>query len=112
MKNNQTHKNRQKRVRIKMLMQKKYPRLSVFRSNRYIYGQIIDDTKGVTLVSHSSLKSTVKNKMENAKAIGAALAQKAVKKKVTKVVFDRGILKFHGLLKAFADGAKEGGLKF
>lgn len=82
------------------------PRLSVFRSNRYIYGQIINDLKGETLASVNK-----KDGIE-AKALGLLLAERAKKKKITKVVFDRGRYAYHGKVKAFAQGAREGGLIF
>lgn len=80
-------------------------RLSVFRSNKYIYAQIIDDKKGVTLVSASG------DKTEAAK-VGEELAKEAKAKKIVKVVFDRGEYKYHGQVKALADGARKGGLSF
>lgn len=90
------------------------PRLSVFRSNKYIYAQIIDDTKGKTLVSasESELKEKTGNKTEKAQKIGEILAQKALADNITKVVFDRGSYKYHGRVKALAQKAKEKGLVF
>lgn len=90
------------------------PRLSVFRSNDAIYAQIIDDTIGKTIigVSEKLLGSTKGTKTENAKALGATLAQKAGEKKITSVVFDKGSYKYHGRVKALAEGAREGGLEF
>jgi len=94
------------------------PRLSVFRSNRHIFGQIIDDTKGITLVAFSdkvlakinkSLKGT---KVEIAGHVGEELAKKAKVKKISKVIFDRGAYKYHGRVKALAEGARKGGLEF
>lgn len=105
---------RQHRVRMKIRSQADRPRLSVFRSNRYIYAQIIDDEKGETLVSVSE-KEVVKTgskKVEAAFALGKLLAEKAKKKKVSEVVFDRGSFAYHGRVKAFAEGAREGGLIF
>jgi len=93
-------------------------RLSVFRSGQHIYAQLIDDKKGVTLASASSLdkeiKSAVKSTstVEAAKAVGQAIAKKAKDAKVTNVVFDRGGYLFHGRVKALADGAREQGLAF
>lgn len=89
-------------------------RLSVFRSNKYISAQIIDDTKGETLVSVSEgeLKETKGTKTERAKNLGLILAKKARDKKISKVVFDRGEFAYHGRVKALAQGAREGGLKF
>lgn len=101
------------RIRAKIKGEANCPRLCVFRSNRYIFGQIVDDQKGITLVSASDLKSKNKlNKTESAKKIGMELADVAKAKKIEKVVFDRGGRKFHGRVKALADGARERGLKF
>jgi large subunit ribosomal protein L18 len=112
-------KNRERRERIKMGVRKKIngttdrPRLSVFRSNTGIYAQIIDDIKGVTLAAASSLelgKKTVN--MENSKSVGKKLAEKAVASGIQSIVFDRNGYLYHGNIKAFAEGAREGGLKF
>jgi|SRR3989344_4578712 len=104
---------RTKRVRNKILAKKKLPRLTVFRSNKYIYAQIVDDQKGRTLVAANEKETTNDgNKTLKANALGKALAGKAKKKKINKVVFDRGSYKYHGRVKAFAEGAREGGLKF
>ncbi len=92
------------------------PRLSVHRSGRHIYAQVIDDAAGKTLASASSLDKDVKAKTgataEAAAAVGKALAAKAKKAGVDKVVFDRGGFLFHGRVKALADAAREGGLEF
>ena len=88
------------------------PRLCVFRSNRYIYAQLINDDKGVTLATASSLGSKGKGMMEKAKVVGVDLAKKAIALKISKVVFDRGGFIFTGKIKAVAEGAREGGLKF
>lgn len=110
---------RQERVRIQI--RKKAVgrvRLSVFRSGQHIYAQLIDDAKGVTLASASSLdkdiKSAVKSTstVEAAKAVGASIAKKAKTAKVELVVFDRGGYLFHGRVKALADAARENGLAF
>lgn len=105
---------RQKRVRAKVKGTPQAPRLSVFRSNRHIFAQVIDDTKGKTLVAVSEKELDSKNlkKMEKAKKLGLVLAKKAKLKKIEKVVFDRGSFKYHGRVKALAEGAREGGLKF
>lgn len=101
------------RVRRPLLESMSCPRLSVFRSNEYIYAQIIDDRKRLTLVSASDLKLKDKlTKSERAKLVGQELAKKALKKKIKTVVFDRGWYKFHGRIKALADAARENGLKF
>ena len=107
--------NRTKRTRAAVRGTAQRPRLSVFRSNRYIYGQIIDDTKGMTL---RSIDSMVKEKHEKAKKTDAAfelgkkIAKMARTKKIETVVFDKGPYKYHGRVKSFADGAREGGLVF
>jgi len=94
------------------------PRLSVFRSNKHIYAQIIDDTKGVTLVSASTLDAEVKDKVEYtdtveaAKAVGELVAKRAQEKGVEAVVFDRGGFLYHGKIQALADAAREAGLQF
>lgn len=93
-------------------------RLSVFRSNKNLYAQIIDDQKGKTILGLSEQKineSKSKEKltrMEKARILGQTLAQRAKIKKVTKVVFDKGSYAYHGRIKALADGAREGGLEF
>jgi large subunit ribosomal protein L18 len=88
-------------------------RLSVFRSLRHIYAQIIDDEKGETLVAESSLALKLKgNKTEVARKVGLALAEKAIAKGIKQVAFDRGPYKYHGRVKALAEGAREGGLEF
>ena len=90
------------------------PRLSVFRSEKNIYAQIIDDEKGVTLVSASSLelKETYGGNKEAAKEVGKLVAQKATEAGITEVVFDRGGYIYHGRVAELAEGAREGGLKF
>ena len=110
-----------RRDKIKMRIRKtvigttERPRVSVFRSNKEIYAQIIDDSTGKTILSSSSREKTftVKgNKVEIATAVGKALAEKAVKAGVESVTFDRNGYLYHGLVKALAEGAREGGLKF
>jgi large subunit ribosomal protein L18 len=94
------------------------PRLSVHRSSRHIYAQIIDDARGHTVASASSLDKDFKGKLRTgadkaaAEAVGKALAERARKAGVENVVFDRGAYKFHGRIKALADGARAGGLSF
>jgi large subunit ribosomal protein L18 len=92
------------------------PRLAVFRSLTHIYAQVIDDTRGATLAAASSLDKELRegkgNKTERAKAVGGAIARKAMDAGVTRVVFDRGGNRFHGRVKALAEAAREGGLKF
>jgi large subunit ribosomal protein L18 len=93
-------------------------RLSVFRSGKHIYAQVIDDSKGVTIAQASSVEKEIKAKLksganiEAAKQVGALLAERAKKAKVAEVVFDRGGYIYHGRVKALADGAREGGLSF
>ena len=109
-----------RRVRISRGIRKKIsgtvakPRLSVFRSNAGIYVQVIDDLSGKTLVSASTkdLKSEKGTKVELSKKVGVAIAEKAKAAGVTEVVFDRGGYLYHGRVKALAEGAREGGLKF
>jgi large subunit ribosomal protein L18 len=92
------------------------PRLAVFRSLTHIYAQVIDDAQGRTLAAASSLEKALKggdgNKTERAKAVGSAIAQKAMAAGVSDVVFDRGGNRYHGRVKALAEAAREGGLKF
>lgn len=107
-------KRRAKSIRKKILRSSSRPRLSVFRSSRYIYAQIIDDKKQHTLVSatEKELKDTAGNKSERAKKVGLLLAQKAGKLGIKSVVFDRNGYLYHGRVKALAEGAREGGLNF
>ena len=89
------------------------PRLCVFRSNQAIYAQLIDDVKGVTIASSSSLELKLKNNnLEAAAAVGKDIAEKAKKAKIKTVVFDRGGYIYHGIVKELAEAAREGGLKF
>ena len=102
-----------RKIRTKISGTKEMPRLSVFRSNKYIYAQIVDDQKGKTLVAANEKETKNEgNKTLKANALGKALAKKAKEKKINKVVFDRGSYRYHGRVKAFAEGAREGGLKF
>ena len=107
---------RHKRVRAKILGTKERPRVSVFKSNKHIFAQLVDDNSGKTIVSGkivSSGKSKIKgNKTEKAAEIGKLLAEKAKAAGITEVVFDRGGYKYHGRVKALADGLRQGGLKF
>lgn len=103
------------RIRSKILDQEGKFRLTVFASNRAMYAQIIDDSKGQTLVSVSvkELPEAKGTKTDVSNALGKLLAEKAKAKKVTdNLVFDKGRFKYHGRVKAFADGAREGGLQF
>ena len=110
---------RQTRVRSKLKkVSKDRYRLSVFRSLNNIYAQVIDDNKGKTLCSTSTLDKTIKSKFKNtgnkeaATEIGRVIAEKAKEKGVKKVVFDRGSYLYHGRIKALAEGARKGGLEF
>ena len=107
---------RHKRIRESLSGTSERPRLCVFRANANISAQIIDDGKGVTLVSASTLESDLKIKnggnVEAAKVIGAEIAKRAKKAKITKVVFDRGGYLYHGRVKALAEAARENGLEF
>lgn len=105
---------RHRRVRAKIKGTSRIPRLCVFRSNKHIYTQLIDDEKGKTLlsISDSAIKKLKVKKAVIAYEVGKLLAKKAIEKKVEKVIFDRGGYKYHGRIKAIADGAREGGLKF
>lgn len=104
-----------RRIRKKVFGTAQLPRLTVFRSNKQIYAQLIDDTKGHTLVSASSYNNDAAHKgtkIEQAAIVGKELAQKAIKAGVEKVVFDRNGYLYHGRVKSLADSAREGGLKF
>jgi len=103
---------RHKRIRSKISGTAETPRLAVFRSNRNIYAQIIDDTKGVTLAAFSSDKAKGKTFIERSKETGLGIAAAGKAKGVTKIVFDRGGFSYTGKIKALADGAREGGLIF
>ncbi|MDP3988518.1 MAG: 50S ribosomal protein L18 [Candidatus Levybacteria bacterium] len=102
------------RVRSKIEGSKDRPRLSVFRSNNFIYAQLIDDLSGKTIlgVSEKNLDDKNKKPIEKAKETGSILAKLALEKKIKKVIFDKGSYKYHGRVKAFAQGAREGGLEF
>jgi len=94
------------------------PRLTVFRSLRYVYAQVIDDDRGVTLVSASTLDKAAAGDLKSTanltagKRLGAVIAERAKDQGISTVVFDRGGFKFHGVIRAIADGAREAGLKF
>ena len=105
---------RRNRIRAKIQGTKDKPRLNVFRSLKHVYLQLIDDQNGKTLVAanDSELKSKKGKKSEKAKEVGKLLAQKALAKKIKKVVFDRAGYKYLGRVKAAAEGAREGGLEF
>lgn len=101
-----------KRVRKNITGTADKPRVAVFKSGQHIYAQIIDDLKGATLVSESDLKIKQGTKTEKATKVGEALAQKAIKAKVTKIIFDRGGFAYHGRVAALAEGLRKGGLQF
>lgn len=87
-------------------------RVTVFRSVQHIYAQIIDDTQGITLVSESDVRLEKGTKTERATQVGETLAKKALSKKISKVVFDKGAFKYHGRVAALAEGLRKGGLDF
>ena len=105
---------RHKKVRAKIKGSAKKPRLCVFRSNKHIYAQLFDDEKGVVIASScdKDVKAKKKGKVAAAFETGKILTTKALEKKIKNIVFDRGGYKYHGRVKAVADGAREGGLKF
>lgn len=108
----------ERRIKIKYRIRKKVngtaerPRMSVFRSNKQIYVQVIDDLRGTTLASASSLGMEAMPKKEQAAKVGELIAQKAQAAGITTVVFDRNGYLYHGRVKELADGARKGGLKF
>ncbi len=109
---------RKKRIRKNIFGNQERPRLSVFRTAKHIYAQIIDDTKGTTLVAASTLDKEYKDapvegkKRDVAKAVGNLIGKRAMDKGIRKVVFDRNGFLFHGRVKALSDGAREAGLEF
>lgn len=103
---------RKKRIRMRVKGTEARPRLSVYRSLKQIKAQIVDDLSGKTLASASSAQAKAKMNIEGAKKVGTLLATKAKEAGITAVVFDRNGYKFHGRIKALADAAREGGLKF
>ena len=109
-------KDRKDRVRYKSKKVSKRNRLSVFRSNNHLYAQLIDDSKGITLASSSSLEKSIKDKKlqrkESAELIGKNIAKKIISKGIDKVAFDRGKYKYHGLIKILAEAARVEGLNF
>ncbi|MEK7609981.1 MAG: 50S ribosomal protein L18 [Patescibacteria group bacterium] len=103
---------RKTRIRAKISGTPERPRLAIFKSHKYIYAQIIDDTKGHTLASADTRNSKSKTPVEKAKEVGIEIAKKARVVKITKVVFDRGGYIYTGKIKMVADAAREGGLEF
>ena len=111
----EARKQRKARIRKKVNGTPERPRLVVFRSNKHIYAQIIDDLAGATLASASTLNlegDNIRLTIDNAKLVGKKVAEEAIKKSITSVVFDRNGFVYHGRVKAVADGAREGGLNF
>jgi large subunit ribosomal protein L18 len=115
---NRTRANRRKRIRGKVHGTTDRPRLSVFRSTRHIYAQIINDELGTVVASASTMEAQLRGtgkyggNIDAAREVGKLLAERAVSKKIEAVSFDRGGFKYHGRVKALADAAREGGLKF
>lgn len=118
MKNKTSHKvtkrlKNRARIRKKVDGSVERPRLTVYRSGRHVYAQIIDDSTGKTLAAYSTLEGDLKTKnIETAKQVGAEVAKRALGKNIKNVVFDRSGYVFHGRIKAVADGAREAGLNF
>ena len=110
--------NKHRRIRSRLSGTPEQPRLAVFRSNNHMYAQIIDDTVGNTLVAASTLQKDVKaelektNNVEAAACLGKVIAERAIEKGITEVVFDRGGFIYQGKIKALADAAREAGLNF
>ena len=107
--------NRHQRVRKRVAGSPERPRLAVFRSNRHVYAQLIDDLAGATIASASTLEPGFKgtgNTTATAASVGRLLAQRAKDKGIGAAIFDRGGFRYHGKVKALADGAREGGLEF
>ena len=113
---NASRKKRHARVRAKLSGTAARPRLNVFRSNKHIYAQLIDDMSGVTLASASTIEKDLNlestSNLEAAKLVGELVAKRAVEKGITAVVFDRGGYLYHGRIQALADAARENGLQF
>ena len=117
-KKKESHLKRKRRIRRKISGSPSRPRLNVYRSNKHIYAQIIEDTTGTIVVVASTISKELKNKFKNlkkteaAKKIGEFVAKKAIAKGIDRSVFDRGGFLYHGRIKAVAEGAREAGLKF
>ena len=109
---------RKKRIRKNIFGTAERPRLTVFRSTKHIYAQIIDDTEGYTLASASTVEKVIKKNLVKgeritvANSVGKAIAERAIKKGIKKVIFDRNGFLYHGRVKAVSDGAREAGLSF
>ncbi len=103
---------RHKRIRARVIGSAEKPRLAVFKSNKFIYAQLIDDAAGKTIASASDIKNAKGTKTERALAIGTAIATEAKKHNITSIVFDRGGFRFTGRVKTLADAARAAGLNF
>ena len=107
---------RSKKIRFKLKKVSNRNRLTVFKSNNHLYAQLIDDAKGITLASASSIEKSIKDKnlqrKEIAELVGKTIAKKIISKGIDKVAFDRGKYKYHGLIKILADAARSEGLNF
>jgi len=107
---------RKKRIRSRIIGTEEKPRLAIFRSNKHIYVQLVDDAKGHTIASASTCESEkqkdLKPNIDGAKAVGQLIAKRAQAKNISKIVFDRGGYLYHGRIRALADSAREAGLKF
>ena len=113
MRNNTLIRKKRNRAKLKRVNTNK-PRLTVFRSTKYIYAQLIDDSKRSTIVSASSKEKALEkqNKTEMSKVVGKLIAERSLKKGIKEVYFDRGSYKYHGRVKSLAEAARSGGLKF
>lgn len=118
-KNNNSRLRSKRRIKKKIIGTPEKPRLSVYRSLKNVYGQVIDDSSGKTLASASSLSKelaeelkSVKGKTAKSKLVGNLVARKAAEQNISAVIFDRNGYRYHGRVQAFAEGAREGGLKF
>ncbi|MCX8029548.1 MAG: 50S ribosomal protein L18 [Brevinematales bacterium] len=113
---NERRERRKKRVRKSIFGLPSRPRVSIYKSNKYIYAQAIDDINGRTIVSVSSISREFDKKLgdtvEDAKILGDLMAKKLLEKGIDKIVFDRNFYKYHGVVKTFADAMREGGIKF
>ncbi len=103
---------RHKKIRSQVSGTAERPRLAVYKSNRYLYAQVIDDVAGKTLAQASDMTLKGKTKTDKAKQVGVEIAKNALSKKISKVVFDRGGFNYTGRIKALAEAAREGGLQF
>lgn len=112
MQKNNLRARRKKRIRAKIKGTNAVPRLSVFKSLTGIYCQVVNDEDGKTLAAANSKEAKSKNDIAGAKKVGELIAKKCAEKKITEAVFDRGGYKYHGKVKALAEGARAGGLKF